>query len=239
MKFALLTTSLLTMAAVLSAGPINQGPPAGSILDLGGTAIPASGTVQQYTINFTATLANTTLTFAIREDPGFISLENTTLLDVTTGNTPVASYLNGDFSGGTYTSNGNASTPVDWVFSNVFGASFSGVVDGSANCATGAANCWYDGSVQAYDEISQTFATVVGQTYHLSFFVGDNGGLTTFSDLSTNGDTVDTGGNGDDVLVYAQGTIPNLNAPEPATYGLVGLGLVGVGVIRARRSRKA
>jgi hypothetical protein len=237
MKFALLTTSFLTMAAVASAGPINLGPPAGALLDLNGDPI-SHGSFTQYSVNFTATLTSTAITFAIREDPAFIFLENTSVVDTTTSSGNLL--LNGDFGLGTV-----GSLPLDWTFANVNGASFSGVVDasnsGSACGSTPASpvtNCWYDGSVQAYDTISQTIATTIGNQYQISFFVEDNGSLTTFSDLSTNGDTTDTGGNGADVVVYG-GAPVNLNAPEPATYGLVGLGLVGVGVIRARRSRKA
>src|SRR5580658_6536641 len=117
MKFALLTASLLTIAAVVSAGPVNEGPPAGSILDLNGDPISHSS-YTEYTVNFIATLSSTVISFAIREDPAFIFLENTALEDVTTS-TPDASYLDGNFGLGTI-----GSTPVDWTFSNVFGASF-------------------------------------------------------------------------------------------------------------------
>jgi hypothetical protein len=58
---------------------LNQPPPAGAILDLAGTPIPGngSGTVfQNYSVNFVATLTNTQITFAFREDPDYLAVEN-------------------------------------------------------------------------------------------------------------------------------------------------------------------
>jgi hypothetical protein len=85
----------------------------------------------------------------------------------------------------------------------------------------GSASCWFDGSVQAYDELSQTIATNIGDTYEVSFFNQDDGDLTTYSRLSTDGDDTDTGGNGADILVYAKATAPPLNSPEPSTWAMM------------------
>jgi hypothetical protein len=51
----------------------NNPPPASAILDLAPTPIPGGGneTYQMYSVNFTASLANTAITFAFREDPLF------------------------------------------------------------------------------------------------------------------------------------------------------------------------
>src|SRR5581483_6509002 len=100
---------------------------------------------------------------------------------------------------------GNSSAAVDWTFDNVYGAAASGVV--GVDCGV-FAFCWTDGSVQAYDAIDQIVGTTIGDTYTLSFDYWDNGGLTTFSDLSTNGDISGTGGNGVDLLAYAQAGLP-------------------------------
>jgi len=80
---------------------------------------------------------------------------------------------------------------------------------------------------------------VAGQTYTVTFFVEDAGGLETFSRLSTNGDVTDAGGNGGDVLLYAGETIPieGASVPEPATMALLVAGVLGIGATRRRGSR--
>jgi uncharacterized repeat protein (TIGR01451 family) len=186
----------------------NTPPPPGAILDLNGKPIPTA--YQQYTVQFQAAIANTAITFAFRNDPSFTSFTNASVTDVTNPNSPGPNLLhNADFSGGTYTDpvSGNTFVPNNWTYANIYGATFGGIV--RQNCGLGGAGtfCWYDGAVQAYDAISQTIATNIGDTYLISFYVTAGGG-STFSDLSTNGDTTDTGGNGIDVTVYAQAGLP-------------------------------
>jgi hypothetical protein len=184
-------------------------------------------------VDFTAALADTSLSLAFREDPAFFSVTNITLTDLThpSGNLVV----NGDFSLGRVGSD----SPVGWTFQNTFGAEASGVVRGAGSCGGGiAGNCWFDGSVQAYDEISQTIATTVGDVYEVPFAATDNGPLNTYSALSTNGDTTDTGGNGIDILVYAQAAPPPLNTPEPSTWAMMVLGFAGMGFVAYRKAKR-
>ena len=138
---------------------VNEPPPAGAILDLNGTPIPGGGdgTYQQYSVNFTASLANTAITFAFRDDPQYISFVNASVADLTNPNGNLL--VNGDFSGGTYTDNGNPYTPVGWTYTNTYSAGAGGVVRSGCSPFD---YCWYDGAIQAYDLISQTIPTQVG-----------------------------------------------------------------------------
>src|SRR5215510_8177675 len=54
--------------------PTNCAPPSGAILDLAGTPIPH--TYQQYSVNFIATNTTTNISFAFREDPAFLGLDD-------------------------------------------------------------------------------------------------------------------------------------------------------------------
>jgi len=226
----------LSAAALLLAGhalanscppgnpPTNCAPPTGAIMDLDGTAIPSTYT--KYTTSFMAVATTTNLSFAFREDPAFLFLDD---VSVTLGAGPNL-LTNPGFELGTVGSN----TPVGWTYLNSFGASFAGVVQ--TNGPHTGTNNYYDGAVQAYDGITQAIATTIGQTYDLSFWLMDNSGQTTFHRISTNGDVSDTGGNGIDLLVYA-GVVPTL-VPEPETYALMLAGLAALGAV-SRRRRKA
>jgi hypothetical protein len=199
----------------------NDPPPAGAILDLAGTPIPGGGNFvyQMYSVNFTATSSSTAITFAFREDPAFLYFSNPSVTDLTIGS--VNLLVDANFSGGTYTSNGNNLTPVGWTYANVYGATYGGVLQSGCGAGPtgtfGVGFCWYDGAVQAYDALTQSIATTPGHNYEISFWLADNSSCMdytgpivpcNFSDLSTNGDTTDVGGNGIDLLAYTGTALP-------------------------------
>lgn len=245
-----LACSLFGLFAV---GPVwatanNNSPPSGAILDLGGgeTASPAQsinhGAPVQESVNFTAALLNTDITLAFREDPAFVFISDVSLVDNTTSSGNLLT--NGDFSGGTYSSNGNSLAPIGWTYANAYGAEAGGEV--TSNCDGGTAFCWDDGAVQAYDAIDQVVGTNIGDSYTLSFYYTDNGALNTFSDLSTNGDSSDPGGNGVDILAYAQAGLPTActpgvvcsnNVPEPGSPALIIIALMALTFIQYRNKK--
>jgi len=76
-------------------------------------------------------------------------------------------------------------------------------------------NKYVDNAVQAYDGITQQIPTTIGTTYNISFWLLDNGSLTTFSSLSTNGEIFGVGGNGANLLVYAGASVPEAAVSGP------------------------
>jgi hypothetical protein len=227
MKIALCAGAAALMMAAAGqalAQPFNEGPPSGhQILNLDGTAILNGGGYTEYDASFVATDASTNLSFAFREDPAFLFLDD---VSVTTGGGPNL-ITNGGFEDGPL----GASAPTGWTYLNTFGATFGGFVND--NNPHSGSNNYYDGAVQAYDGITQNFATVVGQTYNVSFWLADNSGAANYSALSTNGDITDTGGNGINLVVYAGG-VP-VGVPEPATWAMMILGMAGIGATLRRR----
>ena len=220
---ALVLLVVLMTPGATAAGPSNNLPPTGPvILDLNGTLIPHS--YKLYTASFVATSAATNLSFAFRDDPAFLELSS---VSVTTGS---GSNLvsNGNFASGTI----GASAPNGWTYLNQFGATFSGAL--TSGCGVASANCYYDGSVQAYDVITQVIATKIGSTYNVAFDLNETGSLTTFSRLSTNGNINTTAGNGVDLLVYA-GAVPKV--AEPSSLAVLFVGLAGLGWITRRQRR--
>jgi hypothetical protein len=187
---------------------------------LNGQTIPASLTT--YSVNFTAALTSTAIIFAFRNDPAYIDSAAASVIDATTSGDNLL--LNGGFAGGTNTQNGNSSAPVDWTYANQYGASAGGIVQA---CTSASGYCWHDGAVQAYDAISQTISTTVGNLYTISF-QADGTQPGTFSALSTNGDVSSAGGNGMDILAYAQAGLPAANVPEPSGLLILAPGLLGL-----------
>ena len=239
-KFALQSLAVLVVGAAVSVphafGQVNEPPPSGAILDLGGGETSTSaqtidhGTATAESVDFIAAFSTTDITFAFREDPAFISFSDVTLTNLTTSSSTNL-ILNGNFASGS----GSAAT--DWTYANIYGATFGGVV--TSSCGGGLTTCWYDGAVQAYDAIEQSVALVVGDDYALAFEYSDDGPDTTFSDLSTNGDVTDTGGNGVDILAYEGSGLPPAGgaAPEPSSIVLAATGLLSM--FGARRMRKS
>jgi hypothetical protein len=227
--------SLLASAAVISlcatgaalAQPFNQGPPPGALYDLAGQTINQGAPIE-YSTSFTASATSTEISFAFRDDPAFLFFSNAS---VSTGGGPNL-LTNGNFTGGTYSMGGNSAIPNGWTFQNQFNATYFGMVENGD---------WVDGSVQAYDSLSQYITTTIGDVYTISFFLSEDNasGDTIYQDISTNGDITDTGGNGIDVLTYTTANFDINQIPEPASFAALGAGLLGLAAARRVPSRGA
>jgi hypothetical protein len=182
-------------------GPDNEAPPVGPIvLDLNGTPIPHA--YQQYTTSFVATSAASFISFAFREDPAFLGLDD---VSVTTGGGPNL-IVNGGFESGIL----GEPAPIGWTYLNEFEATFFGVVADTSALGFdphSGSYFYYDGAVQAYDVITQLISTSTGLTYTISFWLRDNSDLTTFQRLSDNGEP-GADGNAVNFIVYAGDSQP-------------------------------
>ncbi|CAF3066441.1 unnamed protein product, partial [Rotaria sp. Silwood2] len=128
----------------------------------------------QYTYTYVAIASTTRITLSLREDNYFFGLDNITVYNNAAPSTQVL--LNGDFETCTLSS---------WVYCNPSNAAFSGQVQTTSFSSNGqtysaySGSCFYlDGAVGAPDYLSQTFATIVGNTYTISFWLYNPSGGT-------------------------------------------------------------
>ena len=199
LRRVLLASFLLGLASLAAAQ--NLPPPPNAILNLNGQPLPTAYT--QYTATFTATSTSTYVTFSFRDDPAFIYFSNVSMVDKTASGPNLLADSN--FASGT----------TGWNVINPFGAAYSGTVQCGGVGQGGAGCAWYDGSVQAYDSLSQLLTTVPGHVYLISFYGSETSASHhTYSTLSTNGTTTGIGGNGIDITINV--------GPQPAYQNLNG-----------------
>jgi uncharacterized repeat protein (TIGR03803 family) len=189
----------LVVAVVLLVNPVhaqNIAPPSGAILDLNGLATPGNppGGYTQYSVTFKATQTSTPITFALRNDPDWLFMDDLSISDLSAGGPNL--FVNPGFELGPVYS----STPTGWSYANPNNAGANGAIytGGLAHSGT---NYWYDGSIGAYDFLTQVVPTTIGDTYQISLWLARYVSGGTFSDVATNGLP------GVDLLVYAEGGV--------------------------------
>jgi fibronectin-binding autotransporter adhesin len=173
--------SALPAAVALCALTSPAGAQVTTLLDLENP--PAQG-YTLYTYSYQAQLSQTFLTFEFRQDPRFWELDDVSVTDIST----TQLIVNGGFEGGTF---GGQHTPNSWTLIGQAGLQAGG--QAQTGCGRTGGSCYRDGAVGGVDGLYQSFATTIGQTYTISFWLEADGGSTA-SAIVQIGDSLDHGG---------------------------------------------
>lgn len=160
-----------------------------------------------YTVDFTATSSNTTLTALFRQDPAYWSFDDVSVTLQGGGSNLV---VNGGFETG-------AAAP--WYFVGQQGLPAAGVVSGG--WFHSGSYSWVDGAVGGVDGIAQNFATNTGSNYTLSFWLAVNGGAISSFEIYAGEAVTSHEGN---VIVGNPQAVPD----SAGTIALLGLSLTAI-----------
>jgi len=188
MKLGLGTVASALLFAALAVAPARaQNPPPGWIFQLAGPGQGVLSNYQEYTATFTADSNLTYVSFAFREQPAFFAFDDASVVDLThptaicstTRALPTPRWADCPDRLGRWIQ------PID--------TSFIGLVSNGpgSSCAPNqggplsGGNFWCDGSVQGYDALWQALNTHPGDSYQVSFYLGDNSAKSRSTPVST------------------------------------------------------
>jgi PEP-CTERM motif len=233
--------------------------PAGCIWDLyqttGSTGSFVLSSYTFFSTSFVASASSEYVSFAFRETPAYFAFDDSCVSSsaITSSSCPgnLLSSPGFEAAGTVYGQNCNHNNalgcPPGWgAWIQSLDISAIGQIATSSSTygcnvgAHGGSNFWCDGSVQGYDAVYQQLTGLtVGTTYNIGFWLEDDSGSPI---TPANTDTTTSDAGQIDALVYAGTSLPvgaiPLNTPEPFTFGLAGLGLAGVAMVRIRQRRK-
>lgn len=130
---------------------------------------------QEYTYTFTASVAQTYITFLIRNDPSYVGLDDIALK---AQGSSTSLLVNGGLETVSSTTTSAGAVPANWTVVGTTGLDAAGRLE-NASAASNPMNgshsgsyYWLDGAVGGYDGIAQLVDLVVGDTYTLTFWLG-------------------------------------------------------------------
>ncbi len=121
----------------------------------------ASFSYAYYTYSFVAASTNSIMMLALRQDPSYWCLDDISVVDPN----GVQLWQDGGFEMSPLTT--------FYTYCNPNGARASGII--STSCVHSGNYSFYDGSVTYSDYLSQSFTTVIGTSYNISFWLANRG----------------------------------------------------------------
>ena len=134
----------------------------------------------QYTYTYVAISSTTRITFAFREDLGFFLLDDISVVNINSPNSDLIVY--GGFENGALSPSWDYCDPVNSTSEGFILSNTAHLIwDNVTFLARTGSYCYADGIIAFPDYLSQTFATQIGATYNISYWLFNRGSGTNSS----------------------------------------------------------